>query len=144
MFNLRGVTDISFVRLRVHYSCQPEVFTTWNPVVCYLSVYRYCCICDRRYWWILCIQAGTPEDEHLRGGAVGSDGSTVLVGHSKGDWNGTNAGDYDFVALKVDAQGEIIWKWQVKTIKRLTEQSLPGSIRSTRKWIASDLADRSE
>lgn len=65
------------------------------------------------------MQKGTAEDEHLHGGVVGSNGTYVFAGHSEGVWNGTNAGGYDFVVFKVDAQGDIIWIWQVNAGKNL-------------------------
>lgn len=46
---------------------------------------------------------------------MNSDGSTVLVGSSEGEWNAANAGSRDFAAAKLSADGELIWKWQVRT-----------------------------
>ena len=58
-------------------------------------------------------QNGTLEDDHLEGVVLESTGTHVFYGITRGDWSGTNAGGYDWAALKVDAQGDILWKWQV-------------------------------
>lgn len=41
------------------------------------------------------------------------DGGIVLAGNSFGDWNGTNAGEEDFIAVKIDTDGKELWRWQV-------------------------------
>lgn len=45
---------------------------------------------------------------------MGSDGFIYIAGYTLGDWAGTNAGDEDFAAAKLDADGNEIWRWQVK------------------------------
>lgn len=40
-------------------------------------------------------------------------GGVVLTGYSEGDWNGTNSGGQDFVALELDPDGTVLWRWQV-------------------------------
>jgi len=62
---------------------------------------------------VVAFQDGTSEDDHLGGAVVGSDGTYVFAGNTRGDWSGTNAGGYDWAAFKVDAQGDILWSWQV-------------------------------
>lgn len=42
-----------------------------------------------------------------------SDGSIVLVGSTMGDWGTENEGDEDFVGVKLDADGTLLWIWQV-------------------------------
>ncbi|CBN76450.1 PEGA domain family protein [Ectocarpus siliculosus] len=63
------------------------------------------------YW-----QAGTAETDYLNAVLMGSDGSSVLAGLSFGLWNGTNADTSDAslrpAATKLDADGNILWKWQ--------------------------------
>lgn len=44
---------------------------------------------------------------------VGDDDSVVLAGHTEGEWSTTSAGYFDFAAVKVDADGEEVWRWQV-------------------------------
>lgn len=58
-------------------------------------------------------QDGTSEDDILNDVVANSDGSTVLVGSTEGDWNATNAGSRDFAAVKLDEDGTVLWKWQV-------------------------------
>lgn len=45
---------------------------------------------------------------------MGEDNSVVMAGYTYGDWNATNAGSRDFAACKLDADGTLLWKWQVK------------------------------
>lgn len=47
--------------------------------------------------------------------AVTADGNVVLAGHTQGHWNGTQVGFYDAAAVKLDADGTVLWRWQVKT-----------------------------
>ena len=43
------------------------------------------------------------------------DGSVVLAGMTSGGWNGTNGGErWDFAAVKLDATGREVWRWQVR------------------------------
>ena len=42
------------------------------------------------------------------------DGSVVLAGETRGSWNATSAGDLDWAAMKLDAEGTVVWKWQVR------------------------------
>lgn len=43
-----------------------------------------------------------------------ADGSSVLAGYTEGNWSATNAGSYDFMAVKLDVNGSIVWEWQVR------------------------------
>lgn len=48
------------------------------------------------------------------GAAMGEDGSVVLAGSTEGSWDGERAGDVsDFAAVKLNADGEEVWRWQV-------------------------------
>lgn len=43
------------------------------------------------------------------------DGSFVMVGHAEGNWSdAASAGGLDFVAVALDADGNEIWRWQVR------------------------------
>lgn len=53
------------------------------------------------------------SESKMRVAVMGADGSVVLGGRADGDWNGTTAGMDDFVAVKLDAEGQEIWRWQV-------------------------------
>lgn len=58
-------------------------------------------------------KGGTEEDDYCYGVAMAGDDSVILAGYTYGDWGAVNAGDSDFVAVKLDAAGEEIWVWQV-------------------------------
>lgn len=38
----------------------------------------------------------------------------VMSGHSNGSYGGVSRGGHDFVAIKVDDDGNVLWKWQVR------------------------------
>lgn len=60
-------------------------------------------------------QDGTTGNDKLYGAASGSDGSTVLGGVTEGAWTGAHAGGLeDFCAVKLDADGGEVWRWQVR------------------------------
>lgn len=41
-------------------------------------------------------------------------GSVVMAGYTSGDWDGeVHAGGDDFAAVKLDADGNEVWRWQV-------------------------------
>lgn len=42
------------------------------------------------------------------------DDSIVLAGYTSGAWADTNKGPNDFAAIKLDSDGNEIWKWQVR------------------------------
>lgn len=48
---------------------------------------------------------------------MADDGSVVLAGSTTGDWVGVNNGDHDLAALKLDANGTLLWKWQVRKVR---------------------------
>ena len=37
----------------------------------------------------------------------------MLAGHTTGNWSGVNAGEPDFAACELDANGSEVWRWQV-------------------------------
>lgn len=45
--------------------------------------------------------------------AMADDGSVVVVGFTKGDWVGSNAGQFDFAAFRLDVDGTEVWRYQV-------------------------------
>lgn len=59
-------------------------------------------------------QEGTSEQDQANGIAMAQDGSVVVVGATKGDWNGANA-SFDFAAFRLDADDgdEEVWRYQV-------------------------------
>lgn len=58
-------------------------------------------------------QEGSSEDDTMYGAAALNGGGVVLVGHSWGNWSGTNNGEEDFAAVELDSDGSAIWRWQV-------------------------------
>eukprot|EP00904_Undaria_pinnatifida_P006344 jgi/Undpi1/283/HiC_scaffold_1.g00279.m1 len=69
-------------------------------------------------------QGGTTEDDIIRGVASVSDGSVVLAGYTKGAWIGANDGSYDFAAVKLDAEGTEVWRWQDGSIVSAADYGL--------------------
>lgn len=60
-------------------------------------------------------QGGTDGDDQLTSAVPAGDGSVVLSGDTNGSFSGSNTGGFDFVAVKLDADGNVLWKWQVKS-----------------------------
>lgn len=42
------------------------------------------------------------------------DGGFVLAGRTDGTWNTTSSGGLDFAAVKLDVDGNELWRWQVR------------------------------
>lgn len=40
----------------------------------------------------------------------------MISGYTEGDLSGTNAGETDFVAVKLDPDGNVLWRWQVRDV----------------------------
>lgn len=59
-------------------------------------------------------QNGTTEGETVFDVAIGIDGSIFLAGDTVGSWSGVNAGDLDFLVVKLDDDGKEMWRWQVR------------------------------
>ena len=58
-------------------------------------------------------QDGTADDDYAKAAVATMNGTFVLAGSTQGDWNSVNAGDRNFAALKLDTDGNVMWKWQV-------------------------------
>lgn len=58
-------------------------------------------------------QSGTNEDEEINGVAAGSDGYVVLCGYTRGNWSGSNDGNWDLAAVKLNEDGQELWRLQV-------------------------------
>lgn len=61
-----------------------------------------------------CLQGGTSADDGLYAIDVADDGSVICGGLTYDAWVGINAGDRDFVAVKLSANGTEEWRWQVR------------------------------
>lgn len=68
--------------------------------------------------------------DYLSPVVAGEDGSVVAAGYTAGIWSGTNAGDEDFAAVKLDKDGNEVWRWQVGATRFRCECCHQGS-RST-------------
>ena len=56
-------------------------------------------------------------DDEFVGAAIGIDDSVILSGFTYGSWAGTQAGnqdDRDFVAMSINAEGDVLWRYQVR------------------------------
>lgn len=77
-------------------------------------------------------QSGTEFDDEFEGVAIGIDGTAVLSGYTYGSWAATQAGDdedMDFVAMSMDADGNILWEYQVGRKSVLREYILKAYMR---------------
>lgn len=65
--------------------------------------------------YLLFLKDGTGGTDEIFAAAIGDDGSVVLVGNAGGEWSGIDAGGgADFAAVKLDADGTELWRWQVR------------------------------
>ena len=61
-------------------------------------------------------QTGTSGTDFVRDAQVESSEDIVLAGHSTGSLGGyTNAGDWDFVFMKLNSSGALQWTFQIGT-----------------------------
>ena len=60
------------------------------------------------------VKNGTVGDDHINAGGMANDGSVILAGMTSGGYAAENAGDFDFVVIKLDDDGKVLWTWQVK------------------------------
>lgn len=59
---------------------------------------------------------GTSAEDILQAASIVEDDCVVLAGSTSGSWNATNVEEYDdFAAVKLDASGKEMWRWQVQT-----------------------------
>ena len=56
---------------------------------------------------------GTENEDYARSAVIAEDGSILVAFRTDGDWDGVNVGRDDFAAVKLDANGTEIWRWQV-------------------------------
>lgn len=62
---------------------------------------------------VISFQNGTCDNDYIDGAVAGPNGTYVFVGTTRGNWSATNAGDEDWVVFKIDAERNILWRWQV-------------------------------
>lgn len=54
------------------------------------------------------------EDNSMASVSITEDGSFILAGSTDGDWGTVSSGGHDFAAVKLDADGNELWRWQVR------------------------------
>lgn len=59
-------------------------------------------------------QNGTRFEDNLRAVVDTTDGAFVMSGLTSGSYAGAANGEADFVAIKIDADKNILWTWQVQ------------------------------
>lgn len=69
-------------------------------------------------------QDGTRDTDNCNAVASDADGSIIVAGYTTGNWGTINEGGFDFFALALDADGEVLWTYQVSTL----ENSSNGSV----------------
>ena len=67
----------------------------------------------RVLFYFLFGQDGTEAFDSISAVVVGNDDSIVLAGYSCGNWSGISVGRADFAAVRLDADGNELWRWQV-------------------------------
>lgn len=60
------------------------------------------------------VQGGTAFADVLSTVLVGEDWSVVLAGYTTGSWVDSNAGEEDYLVVKLDSDGNEVWVWQVR------------------------------
>lgn len=59
-------------------------------------------------------QDGSTASDNFVASAMGPDGSVVLAGVTTGTWSDSFVGGtFDFAAVKLDSNGDEVWRWQV-------------------------------
>lgn len=60
------------------------------------------------------LQDATEEQDEIQAAAAANNGSVIIAGYTEGSYGAVNAGSGDFVAVKIDRDGNILWQWQVR------------------------------
>lgn len=84
----------------------PITVGTFMVYPAYTAVHRRFCFIET--------QDGTILNDKIQAAAATGDGSVVLAGYTHGEWSGELTGEEsDFAAVKLDANGTEVWRWQV-------------------------------
>ena len=68
---------------------------------------------DKTFLSFVVLQDGTEEWDEMYAAAGADDGSVIIAGYTDGSYE---AG-LDFVAVKIDSDGNTVWKWQVRSVR---------------------------
>ena len=71
---------------------------------------------DKTFLSFVVLQDGSEEWDYINAAAGADDGSVIIAGNTWDSYEDVNAGYSDFVAVKIDGDGSIIWKWQVRSV----------------------------
>ena len=74
------------------------------------SCLKHCTFCLVR----CSVKDGTVGDDHIYAGGVAKDGSVILAGGTTGGYAAESAGSFDFLVIKLNEDGEVLWTWQVR------------------------------
>lgn len=61
------------------------------------------------------LQGGTTVADVLSTVLVDEEGSVIMAGYTSGSFLETGAGEEDYLAVKLDSDGNEIWIWQVQS-----------------------------
>ena len=71
---------------------------------------------DKTFLSFVVLQDGTEENDIIYAAAGADDGSIIIAGYTSFSYEDVNAGSGDFVAVKIDGDGNTVWKWQVRSV----------------------------
>ena len=64
-------------------------------------------------------KGGTVEEDRAYGIFADDDESVVLTGHTNGLWSIASSGATDWAAVKLDENGNELWRWLVTQLSRM-------------------------
>lgn len=59
------------------------------------------------------MQEGTPYSDWMWSVVVVEDGAIILAGETGGSWVEETIGGMNFASVKLDREGNVLWRWQV-------------------------------
>lgn len=62
------------------------------------------------------LQDGTEENDKIFAVAAVDDGSVIIAGYTEGSYGAVNSGSADVVAVEIDRDANLVWKWQVRAV----------------------------
>ena len=111
---VRSRTPQIIMITRIHCSFQ-QLYHIWVTLIIQYKRQKVPCLNHCTVRLVPCtVQSGTEGDDYFITGGVASDGSVVLAGYTTGAYAAENAGSDDFVVIKLDDYGKVLWTWQVR------------------------------